>query len=124
MTALEALRKIEHTKVEVDVAFPNMGLYDEDGELYAVKVCAGDLGLDDEFEEVEQALKREEPVLVKAESYDKGIDAYRCPKCNGIVRRYTYYCPDCGQLLDMDGVKKHTEKETRKIIQKWREKKQ
>ena len=107
MTALEALRKIEHTKVEYDVYLPDMGLYDEDGNLYAVKVCAGFFGFDDEFEEVEQALKREEPVLVKAESYDKDVDAYRCPKCNGLINRYHAYCSDCGQKLDRTEVEKH-----------------
>lgn len=65
---------------------------------------------------------RNKPAYVDPETYDKGVDAYRCPECNGIVRRYTCYCPNCGQLLDMEGVKKHTKDETRKYIQKARSK--
>ena len=59
------------------------------------------------FSQIEEALKRNEPMKVDLEtilnlSY---ADFYDCPKCGKTVRdiinrRYYNYCPDCGQKLD------------------------
>lgn len=122
MTALEALRKIETERKRVPIdayTFENVEK-DEDGNLLAMNVCAGDMGFEDEFEEIEQALKRDNPVLVKAKSYDKGVDAYRCPKCNGLVDRYHAYCSDCGQKLDRKEVYEHELKLIKEITNRIR----
>ena len=106
MTALEALRKIEHTKVEYDVYLPDMGLYDEDGNLYAVKVCAGFFGFDDEFEEVERALNRlEELEVSKASDMKKyrdalsTIESYLQDEWVGVDGWFNKEIPECLEVL-------------------------
>ena len=55
------------------------------------------------FSQIEEALKRNEPMKVDLEtilnlSY---ADFYDCPKCGGtFIKRWNNYCPDCGQKLD------------------------
>ncbi|NCU41491.1 MAG: hypothetical protein EOM19_02065, partial [Candidatus Moranbacteria bacterium] len=91
MTALEALRKIENERRKVHIdpyTFKHVEL-DENRIPIAMNVCAGDMGFDDEFEEIEQALKelqelkeelKKREVPMRADN-DENYHYFTCPKC-------------------------------------------
>ncbi len=54
------------------------------------------------FSQIEEALKRNEPLKVEPEtfaSHSWGV-FYNCPNCGEKVGIYDNYCLDCGQRLD------------------------
>lgn len=59
-------------------------------------------------DEIEEALKRNEPMKVDLETkyalpYSRTY--YKCPKCDVTIERWYNYCPYCGQKLDWSDVK-------------------
>lgn len=49
----------------------------------------------------EQALKRNEPMKVKIETYTNGFFIkHTCSVCGATIQKGFVYCPDCGQCLD------------------------
>ena len=52
---------------------------------------------------LEQALKRNEPMKVDLETKDVLPNSgtyYDCPKCDKVIGKHYNYCPYCGQKLD------------------------
>ena len=60
--------------------------------------------LKDDFQLIEQALKRNEPIKLKTNNVQVSIDGYRidyyCPTCDEELYTTSNYCPHCGQKLD------------------------
>ncbi len=56
------------------------------------------------FSQIEEALKRNEPMKLKTKRIKVSIDDYRiddyCPTCDEELYTTSNYCPMCGQKLD------------------------
>jgi hypothetical protein len=56
------------------------------------------------FSQIEEALKRNEPMKLKTKRVKVSIDDYRiddyCPTCDEELYTTSNYCPNCGQKLD------------------------
>ena len=56
------------------------------------------------FSQIEQALKRNEPMKVKLKTHlqdmNDGETIGLCPNCNRFVKDIYKRCPDCGQAID------------------------
>lgn len=115
MTALEALRKIENERQRVEIHqhdFRHVEA-DEDGNPIAIDVCGSDLGFDDEFQIIEDELKRNEPMETTIE---ENYHCFTCPKCD---TTWDYvdspegnnYCATCGQRLILKREEEEDEEE-------------
>ena len=80
--ALDLLQEIWDTTYLDDASFLEYPIFDEN---------------DERFEQIKQALKRNEP-MKPIQNNDPRF--YDCPNCQENISSVENYCPDCGQKLD------------------------